>query len=67
MQHLHVPVWQIGLINGDQDNQRGFGVTNLENPLPVNDATLFQIGSITTEPFTATMAMRPNERALLDL
>ena len=31
----------------------GFGVTNVDNPLPVDADTLFQIGS-TTKAFTAT-------------
>ena len=66
MQHLHVPGVAIGLISGDQEFSAGFGVTNLENPLPVDANTLFQIGSI-TKTVTATMTMRLVERGLLDL
>jgi CubicO group peptidase (beta-lactamase class C family) len=66
MQHLHVPGVAIGLIYGDQQFSAGFGVTNLENPLPVNAETLFQVGSI-TKTVTATAMMRLVERGLVDL
>src|SRR5207302_7268284 len=44
----------------------GFGVTNVDNPLPVNTDTLFQIGS-TTKTFTATAIMRLVERGKVAL
>ena len=56
----------IGILNGDQQFSAGFGVTNLENPLPVNAETLFQVGSI-TKTVTATAMMRLVERGLVDL
>jgi CubicO group peptidase (beta-lactamase class C family) len=66
MQHLHVPGVAIGLINGAQEFRAGFGVTNVEHPLPVNSATLFQVGSI-SKTVTATVMMRLVERGLVNL
>jgi CubicO group peptidase (beta-lactamase class C family) len=66
MQHLHVPGVAIGIIHGDQQFSTGFGVTNLENPLPVSAEALFQVGSI-TKTVTATAMMRLVERGLVDL
>lgn len=43
-----------------------FGVTSLENPLPVDASTLFQVGSI-SKTFTATACARLAERGDLDL
>lgn len=42
------------------------GVTSVENPLPVDDRTLFQFGS-TGKTFTATAIMRLVERGQVDL
>ena len=44
----------------------GSGVTSIDNPLPVTDETIFQIGSI-SKTFTATMMMRLVEQGKLDL
>lgn len=66
MHHLCVPGVAIGLIYGNQEFSASFGVTNLENPLPVNSATLFQVGSI-SKTVTATAMMRLVERGLVDL
>ncbi len=57
MQRLHVPGVAIGILDQGQVFSAGFGVTNLENPLPVSADTLFQIGSI-TKTVTATAMMR---------
>src|SRR5688572_30807716 len=45
---------------------RGLGVTNLEDPLPVTDHTVFPIASI-SKTFAATMAMRLVEQGKIDL
>ena len=66
MQAFHVPGVAIGILSGDQQYSAGFGVTNLENPLPVNAETLFQVGSI-SKTVTATAMMRLVERGLVDL
>src|SRR5512140_2700269 len=66
MARLHVPGVAFGVIEAGQTDTAGFGVTNVENPLPVHEATLFQIGSI-SKTVTATAAMRLVEQGLLDL
>jgi CubicO group peptidase (beta-lactamase class C family) len=45
---------------------KGFGVTNVDHPLPVDADTLFRIGS-TTKTFTATAMMRLVEQVKVDL
>jgi CubicO group peptidase (beta-lactamase class C family) len=65
-ERLKVPGVAVGvLIDGKE--QYGFhGVTSVENPLPVNDDTLFQFGS-TGKTFTATAVMRLVEGGRVDL
>lgn len=57
MKRFHVPGVALGVQFGEEEMTAGFGVTSVENPLPVTADTLFQIGS-TTKTFTATLAMR---------
>src|SRR5206468_4627401 len=66
MQRHHVPGVAVGIAHGDAEHTAGFGVTSIENPLPVNADTLFQIGS-TTKTVTGTLVMRLVEQGLLDL
>lgn len=66
MQRLHVPGAAVGILDGEREYTAGFGVTSVENPLPVDADTLFQIGSI-TKTVTATAAMRLVEQGKLDL
>ena len=61
-----VPGVALGLSSGEEEQYAAFGVTSLENPLPVTPGTLFQIGSI-TKTFTATVAMQLVDEGLLDL
>jgi CubicO group peptidase (beta-lactamase class C family) len=61
-----VPGVAVGITCDGQDFVRGFGVTNINHPLPVDEDTLFQIGS-TTKTFTATAAMRLVEQGKLSL
>jgi CubicO group peptidase (beta-lactamase class C family) len=61
-----VPGAAIGIAFGDQDLYAFHGVTSLDNPLPVDERTLFQIGS-TTKTFTATAIMRLVEAGRLEL
>lgn len=63
---LHIPGVAVGILHKGETYTEGFGVTNLENPVPVNVNTLFQIGSI-TKTFTGTAAMRLVEIGKLDL
>nr|UNZ81747.1 beta-lactamase [Dehalococcoidia bacterium enrichment culture]WBU15338.1 beta-lactamase [uncultured bacterium] len=57
MTELGVPGVAVGILHGDREYTAGFGVTSLENPLPVTAGTLFQVGSI-TKTFTGTALMR---------
>ncbi len=66
MQHLHIPGVAVGILDGENGHTAGFGVTNVEHPLPVDADTLFQIGSI-SKTITATAAMRLVEAGRLDL
>lgn len=65
--HEHkVPGAAIGLLSADGWVVRGFGVTNVDHPLPVTNETLFQIGS-NTKTMTATLLMMLAEDGQLDL
>ena len=54
---LKVPGVAVAILHGGDEHHAFHGVTSLENPLPVEEHTLFQIGS-TTKTFTATAIMR---------
>jgi hypothetical protein len=56
MAELRIPGVAIGVIAGDREQAPGFGVTNIDHPLPVDTDTLFQIGS-TTKTFTTSTAL----------
>lgn len=56
-----VAVWADG-----QEYVKGYGVTNVDYPLPVDGDTLFRIGS-TTKTFTGTVVMQLAERGMVDL
>lgn len=66
MARLQVPGVAIGILHSGRELTASFGVTNLENPLPVDPNTLFQIGSI-SKTITATAMMRLVERGLVSL
>jgi CubicO group peptidase (beta-lactamase class C family) len=66
MDRLQVPGVSVGVHYEGQDYTAGFGVTNVNHPLPVTEDTLFQIGS-TSKTVCATTAMRLVERGKLDL
>ncbi|HZO74894.1 MAG TPA: serine hydrolase domain-containing protein [Ktedonobacteraceae bacterium] len=66
MERLQVPGVAVGMIHEGKEYAAGFGVTNVEHPLPVDSKTLFQVGSI-TKTVTGTAAMRLVEMGLLDL
>jgi len=61
-----VPGVALGVLHEGQVRAAGFGVANVDHPLPVTDETLFQIGSI-TKTFTGTAIMRLIEMGKLDL
>jgi CubicO group peptidase (beta-lactamase class C family) len=66
MDRRGIPGVTVGLVHAGELNTAGFGVTSVENPLPVTDTTLFQIGSI-TKTFVGTAVMRLVEMGKLDL
>jgi CubicO group peptidase (beta-lactamase class C family) len=61
-----VPGVAVGLIHAGREQVAGWGVTNIDHPLPVDGDTLFQIGS-TTKTVTATVALQLVEQGKLDL
>jgi len=66
MKRYHVPGVAVGVYWQGHEHLRGFGVTNIDHPLPVDGDTLFRIGS-TTKTFTATAMMRLVEQGKVDL
>ena len=66
MKRLNVPGVSVAVMLGDEQWSAGFGVTNVEHPLPVTGSTLFQIGSI-TKTMTTTLLMQLVEAERLDL
>jgi len=52
-----VPGVVLGIVCEGREFMKGFGVTSVRHPVPVDEKTLFQIGS-TTKTFTATAVMR---------
>ncbi|MCC6299990.1 MAG: beta-lactamase family protein [Anaerolineales bacterium] len=66
MKRLHVPGVSIGIYHKGKEWTAGFGVTSVENPLPVTPDTLFQVGSI-SKTFTGTMLMALAEQGKVNL
>jgi CubicO group peptidase (beta-lactamase class C family) len=66
MKEFRVPGVAIGIFDNGVLTTRGLGVTNVEDPIPVNDHTVFPIASI-SKTFAATMVMRLVEQGKLDL
>lgn len=63
---LDVPGVAVGIVLDGVEQYAFHGVTSIENPLPVDETTLFQFGS-TGKTYTATAIMRLMERGALDL
>jgi CubicO group peptidase (beta-lactamase class C family) len=66
MRKREIPGVALGVLYRDEIRTAGFGVTNVDHPLPVTEDTLFQIGSI-TKTFTGTAVMRLVEMGELEL
>lgn len=66
MERYHVPGVAIGVLYQGDEYVRGYGVTNVDEPQPVDGDTLFRIAS-TTKTFTGTVVMRLVEQGKLDL
>ncbi len=61
-----IPGVVVGVAHGDEDLVVPFGITNVDHPVPVDENTLFQIGSI-TKTFLGTLVMRLVDEGRLDL
>jgi hypothetical protein len=57
MARYRVPGVAVGVIDSAREYTNGYGVTNVDAPVPVDANTLFQTGSI-TKTYTATLVMR---------
>lgn len=66
MQEFQVPGVSLGIVRDGVVATRGFGVTNVDHPLPVTDGTLFQVGSI-TKTFTGSVMMKLVEQGRVRL
>ncbi len=62
----NIPGLVAGVLHKGQMSTVGFGVTNVDHPLPVTDETLFQIGSV-TKTYVGTAIMRLVEMGRLEL
>jgi CubicO group peptidase (beta-lactamase class C family) len=65
-QALEVPGVSVGIYHAGEEQHAYFGMTSVENPLPVDEDTLFQFGS-TGKTYTATAMMRLVDQGLLDI
>jgi CubicO group peptidase (beta-lactamase class C family) len=63
---LEVPGVAVGLLHDGQEEHAFHGVTSVDNPLPVDERTLFLCGS-TTKTFTATALMLLVDEGRLEL
>jgi CubicO group peptidase (beta-lactamase class C family) len=63
---LDVPGVAAGILHNGEEEFAFHGVTNVDNPLPVDETTIFQYGS-THKTFTATAIMRLVEQGKVDL
>ena len=66
MKEFGVPGVALAIISGSEVTIRGLGVTNVEDPLPVTEHTVFPIASI-SKTFAATAMMRLVEQGKIQL
>ena len=66
MKAYAIPGVAVAVWAGGQEYVKGYGVTNVDHPLPVDGDTVFRIGS-TTKTFTGTTMMRLVEQGKVDL
>ena len=65
-EEFQVPGFSVGVLADGEEHVAARGITSVDNPLPVEPGTLFQIGSI-TKTFGATAAWRLVQEGVLDL
>ncbi|OIJ68475.1 penicillin-binding protein [Streptomyces mangrovisoli] len=61
MRAYAIPGAAVGVLWNGQEYVRGYGVTHVDHPVPVDADTVFRVGS-TTKTFTGTTVMRLVER-----
>jgi CubicO group peptidase (beta-lactamase class C family) len=66
MKAYGIPGAAVGVWAGGQEYVKGYGVTNIDHPVPVDGDTVFRIGS-TTKTFTGTTMMRLVDEGKVDL
>ena len=66
MKEVGVPGVALGILQNGVVTTRGVGITNIEDPLPVTDHTVFPIASI-SKTFATTAIMRLVEQGKIDL
>jgi CubicO group peptidase (beta-lactamase class C family) len=66
MREYHIPGVALGIVANGATTVRGFGVTSVEDPLPITTHTVFPIASI-SKTFAATALMRLVEQGKVDL
>jgi CubicO group peptidase (beta-lactamase class C family) len=66
MERYAVPGVAVGVLYRGVEYVRGYGVTNVDDPVPVDGDTVFRVAS-TTKTFTGTAVMRLVERGRLRL
>ncbi|HJS18975.1 MAG TPA: serine hydrolase domain-containing protein, partial [Anaerolineales bacterium] len=66
MKRLDVPGVALGIYHKGTEYTAGFGITSVENPLPVTADTLFQTGSI-SKTYIGTLMMMLVEQGKVDL
>jgi CubicO group peptidase (beta-lactamase class C family) len=66
MREYRIPGVALGIFENGRVTLRGFGVTSVEDPLPITDHTVFPIASI-SKTFAATAMTRLVEQGKIDL
>src|SRR6185437_16839012 len=66
MKTYAIPGVAVAVWAGGQEYVKGYGVTNVDHPVPIDGDTVFRIGS-TTKTFTGTTTMRLVEQGKVDL
>ena len=66
MREYGIPGVALGIFESGRVTLRGFGVTSVEDPLPITEHTVFPIASI-SKTFAATAMMRLVEQGKVDL
>ncbi len=66
MARYQIPGVAVGIFYNGREYIRGYGITNVDYPLPVDGDTLFRIGSM-TKTFTGTAIMRLVDQGMINL